>query len=322
MAALAAALADGRMPHAWLFAGERGIGKASLAWRFARTLLSAPAGGGPEPLPFDPPTHRLMEGGAHPDFVRLERLEKPAKGNAEARLARGISIEQVRGLSRLLNSASAMGGRRVVLVDAADDLEAPAANALLKNLEEPPAGVVFLLVAHAPGRLLPTIRSRCRLLRMNPLSDADMAIVLGRIAPALAGAERDALLREAEGSPGRAAGMLGLDLAGLEASLAIVAQGGEPGRREAGRLAAALAPVSARERLAAFVELVPRVLAARARSAGPAALGDMLARWDEARRLGEGAITPYQLEPAALVLTLCAQIAGADQTGDRQATDR
>ncbi len=325
-ATLAQALSGDRMPHAWLLAGPRGIGKATLAWRFARALLSesgeGQATGEPSSLPFERRTAMLMDAGAHPDFALLERLEKPAKAGGEVARARGISIEQVRGLSRLLNSASSMGGRRVVLIDAADDLEAPAANALLKSLEEPPTGVVFLLVSHNPGRLLPTIRSRCRLIRMKPLDEATMRTVLQRIAPSLPELEQAALIREASGSPGQAATMLGLDLAGLETALNVVAGGGEAGRREAARLAATLSPASARDRLEAFVALVPRLLAARARVAGPDELGMLLARWEDARKLGEGAITPLQLEPAALVLSLCGQIAAAGDMGDRPEAGR
>src|SRR5690606_18711357 len=104
------------------------------------------------------------------DFALLERLEKDDKKGEAGQLARNITVEQIRGLSRLLHSAPSMGTRRIVLIDSADDLETGAANALLKNLEEPPEGAVFLLVAHRPGRLLPTIRSRCRVLRFSALN--------------------------------------------------------------------------------------------------------------------------------------------------------
>ena len=106
---------------------------------------------------------------SHPDFKLLERLPK---ANSEE-LARSITVDQVRGLQPLFATTPSLSPRRVVLIDAIDDLERSAANALLKNLEEPPAGTIFLLVSHAPGRLLPTIRSRCRLLRFDPLDDDD-----------------------------------------------------------------------------------------------------------------------------------------------------
>lgn len=174
IAQLIAAPDAGRMHHGWIFAGPQGVGKAGIAFDFAKRLLVLGAGGAAPADRLAPPDGdvavKLMDAGAHPDFMRLERLEREdRKGESGGTLARNISVDQVRSLSRLLNNAPSMGSRRVIVVDSADDLEAGAANALLKSLEEPPAGAVFVLIAHAPGRLLPTIRSRCRMLRFQPL---------------------------------------------------------------------------------------------------------------------------------------------------------
>ena len=113
-------------------------------------------------VPDDHPAARLVAAGSHPDLMRLERLARD--GGTE--LARSINVDQVRGLQRLFATTPSMSPWRAVVIDAIDDLERGGANALLKNLEEPPPNTVFLLVSHAPERLLPTIRSRCRLLRL------------------------------------------------------------------------------------------------------------------------------------------------------------
>jgi DNA polymerase-3 subunit delta' len=312
IAELIAAPNSGRMHHGWIFAGPQGVGKAGIATDFAKRLLVSGAGRAVladrlAPDPSDPAV-KLMDAGAHPDFVRLERLERDDKKGEGGSLARNISVDQVRSLARLLNNAPSMGDRRVILIDSADDLETGAANALLKNLEEPPAGAVFLLIAHAPGRLLPTIRSRCRMLRFQPLEDEAMALALADALPDLSVQERVTLGRSAQGSPGQALAIRALDLPGLEQSLVLIASGDRRAEGERARLAQSLSPVSARPRLEAFVDLVPRFIADRTRGASGRALADGLAAYEEARRLSAGAITPLQLEPGALVLRLCETI--------------
>jgi DNA polymerase-3 subunit delta' len=152
-----------------------GIGKALFADKAALRVLAQgtgqPVAASGLDIPDDHPTARLMAAGSHPDFVRLERLPKDTGGD----LARSITVEQVRSLQRLFATTSSMSPWRVVLIDSIDDLERPAANALLKSLEEPPPNSLFLLVSHSPERLLPTIRSRCRHLRLGPLDSEAMA---------------------------------------------------------------------------------------------------------------------------------------------------
>ena len=207
-AELLSAHAQGRLAHAWLIGGPRGVGKATLAYRFARYVLKQGRSGegdlfGAPPAslyvpPEDPVFHRVAAGG-HADLLALER-ERGERGV----LKTVISVEQVRSLNGFFSLTSAEGGWRVAIVDSADEMNPAASNALLKILEEPPPRSLLLLVAHAPSRLLPTIRSRCRRLTLRPLAEAAVAELLGRLRPELGAEERIALARLAEGSPGRA----------------------------------------------------------------------------------------------------------------------
>jgi DNA polymerase-3 subunit delta' len=314
ISALMEACDASRMHHGWIFAGPRGVGKAGIAFDFAKRLLVAGAGRAVPKDGLAPGAEdscvRLLDAGAHPDFVRLERLERDGKGEAGS-LARNITVDQVRSLSRLLHSAPSMGSRRVILIDSADDLEAGAANALLKSLEEPPAGAVFLLVAHRPGKLLPTIRSRCRVLRFQSLGEGAMAEALDELLPDLPAAERSILAASSEGSPGQALAMRQLDLPGLERALDAISSGGRSAESERAALIGALSGVAARPRLEAFVDLVPRYIARKLRSSSAQKLGPGLAAFEEAQRLGAGAVTPLQLEPGALVYMLCETVAQA-----------
>ena len=179
--AFMAAMRGGSLHHAWLIAGPQGVGKASFARAAAMRMLADAAdpdsGSTGLEVPEGNRTRSLMEAGSHPDFRVLARLPKdPDKPDQD--LARSITIAQVRTLQPLFATTPSMSPRRVVVIDAIDDLERGGANALLKNLEEPPAGTIFLLVSHAPGRLLPTIRSRCRLLRFEALSDDEVGDML------------------------------------------------------------------------------------------------------------------------------------------------
>jgi DNA polymerase-3 subunit delta' len=208
-----AAHQSGRLHHAWLMAGPRGIGKATLAWRFARFLLCGQqqgglfGGGAAEGLdvPADAPGRSLVDARSHPDLFHLRRTLNPDTGRMRAEIA----VDDVRELGAFMHMTPAMGPWRVAIIDAADEMNRNAANAVLKILEEPPPNAVLLMVAHAPGRLLPTIRSRCRRLALAPLTEATVVRLLGELAPDVKEAERAALARLAEGSIGRA-----LDLAG------------------------------------------------------------------------------------------------------------
>ncbi|MFO1158034.1 MAG: DNA polymerase III subunit delta' [Reyranellaceae bacterium] len=205
-AAMLAAHGSGRLHHAWLLAGPRGIGKATLAWRFARFLLCGQGGGGlfgeaPGGLDVaaDAPGRSLVEARSHPDLFHLRRT----LGDS-GRMRLEISVDDVRGLGAFMHMTPAMGEWRVAIVDAADEMNRNSANAVLKILEEPPPKAVLLIVAHAPGRLLPTIRSRCRRLVLKPLADDVVIRLLGEYAPQVPAEERALLARLAEGSIGRA----------------------------------------------------------------------------------------------------------------------
>jgi DNA polymerase III subunit delta' len=199
-AAILDGIRGGRMHHAWLITGPEGVGKATLAYRFARRLLA----GSPEAdsLALDPANSifRRVAAGSHADLLTIERvLNEKTK-----RMKTQIAVEDVRRINGFMSLTPAEGGWRVVVVDGAEDLNGASANALLKILEEPPARAILLLVCAAPGRLLPTIRSRCRRLRLTPLADEPMGQLLAQYLPQLGAQERGRLITLAEGSPGRA----------------------------------------------------------------------------------------------------------------------
>lgn len=301
---LLSALGGERLHHAWLLGGPSGVGKAGIARVFAKRLLGAKGAGGLSVLAGDP-IARLVDAGTHPDLVLVERQLRDTKKGETPTLARNITVDQIRALSRFLHLAPSMAERRVVLIDAAEDMERGAANALLKNLEEPPGATVFLLISHAPGRLLPTIRSRCRYVHFQPLDDAAMAQVLAQLEPDMPQAERLALARGAEGAPGRALAIRALDVAGLQSVLDRIARDGDPTHRERIALARQLAPKAAQPRYELFLDLVPHYIARRLRAGADAARADV---WEEAVALGQGAMT-LSLEPAATVFSLCGAVA-------------
>lgn len=306
--ALSGALDSNRLHHAWLFGGPTGVGKGGIARDFAKRLLGARGGAGTNDLRPDPGEQvtRLAEAGTHPDLVILERLIKDAKKGETPSLARNITVEQIRGLSRFLHLAPSMARRRIVIIDAADDMERGAANALLKNLEEPPRDTIFVLIAHAPGRLLPTIRSRCRFLNFRALAAQDMNDALAEAAPDLEAQERETLIRGAEGSPGRALGMRGYDLPALEAALNRIAETGDSSNAERIALARSLAPKAAQARYEGFLDFVPHYIARRLRRDHKD--GDRADLWGEAEQLGRGAIT-LSLDPTATIMALCGTVA-------------
>ncbi|MCB2013902.1 MAG: AAA family ATPase [Sphingobium sp.] len=291
----------GRLHHGWIFAGPHGIGKASLARQIALCLL---ADGEQESMVASShPSAKLFEAGTHPDYAELRRLEKD---NGD--LARNISVDQVRSLSRLLSTSSSVSKRRIILIDAADDMERGAANALLKSLEEPPRDTIFLLISHSPSRLLPTIRSRCRMLRLSPLGSADMAAALRQADPAMDEDEHHTLLRMGEGSPGRALALAGLGIGDMVAALERISQSGDPSNAERIALAKTLAIKSARPRYEAFLEQAPAYIATRARELTGPALAEAIAAWEAARDLAMTAI-PLSLDPATTVFELCSHAA-------------
>lgn len=319
-----------RLHHAWLLTGPRGIGKATLAWRIARFLIATPPqeddglfGAPPPPVSLDiPPDHpvaRRILAGAEPGLASVTR-----SANDRGVMRNEIVVDDVRKLGRFFGLSSADGGRRVVIVDCADEMNVNAANALLKMLEEPPARSVVLLISHQPSRLLPTIRSRCRTLRLSTLAPADMNAALEQAGSA-APENAEHLAALAAGSVGDAIRLISLDglrlydeLMGLLATLPRL------DRQRALGLAEACAQRGAADTYALLLNLIDIAMNRLARtgasgqppapeaSAGEAQLLQRLSpdpqqgrRWAEAASLVSGRMRhgkAVNLDPAALVL--------------------
>jgi len=272
-AAFLKSYSSGRLHHGWLITGPRGVGKATLAWRIARFLLAEPPT--PDGLFGDvaqTPTS-LDVPSDHPVARRTAALSEPRlfllRTNWNEKLKRfnkGISVEDARELKSFFNLSAADGGRRVVIVDSADDLNINAANALLKFLEEPPDDVVILLVCHRPSRLLPTIRSRCRELRCATLSASDMAQAMSAAGSDSSGDEK-ALAELAGGSVGDAVRLT--NLGGMESYgelVALFATLPRLDRPKALKLAESVAGRGKEQRLDLLLGLINQFLARTART--------------------------------------------------------
>lgn len=301
--ALRDAASSGRLHHAWLLTGPEGVGKGLFARAAARWLLAEAAGSRPEGGSFsiDPthPTARLIEAGSHPDLRVVERVTREKTGDQ----ARNISIAQIRALSSLFGATGGLSSRRVAIIDSVDDLEPKAANALLKSLEEPPADGIFVLVSHAPGRLLPTIRSRCRALRFAPLDNDVMAVIVADAMPDATATERDTLVAAGEGSPGRALRFAGLEIVTLDMTIDRLVTEGDPTNTIRSALASSLAPKAAQARYEAFLERAPSRLAQAAKGRSGPALERAVAAWSEARRIASGAVR-LSLDPQLTVFEI------------------
>jgi DNA polymerase-3 subunit delta' len=317
VAAFLDAHASGRLHHAWLLTGPEGIGKARFADGAALRVLAEGAGPPVDATGFNvPENHRiakLVAAGSHPDLMRLERLTK----ETGTELARSITVDQVRGLQRLFTTTATFSPWRVVVIDAIDDLERPAANALLKSLEEPPPNSLFLLVSHAPERLLPTIRSRCRQLRLSALEPDAMAAALSGALDDPEPGEVDELVRIGEGSPGRALAFRGLKIEALDRAMQALAEEGDPTNARRAKLAAELAPKSAQPRYEAFLARAPSFVASIARDRRGPALAQALQLWERARDLAGGA-TRLSLDPHSVVFELGGMLASLSPVGQLQ----
>lgn len=277
--ALASAYRAGKLHHALLLAGPQGIGKATLAFHLAYHLLRHPdAAAAPAQLvPPDPGSalFRQIAGGQHPSLLYLTRpVNERTKGFKTA-----LTVEEVRKVGRFLSMTAHDGGWRVVIVDPADDMNRHAANALLKSLEEPPARVLFILVAHAPGRLLPTIRSRCHMVRLQPLGLDALRDALAGLGVGGEGAGR------ADGSVRKA--LLAELYGGAEIATTLETLLSAPGLdvATAYRLAEAVSARDAAVQFAIFNDSLLERIAAEARSrldAGDIHRGERLARlWQQ-----------------------------------------
>ena len=294
------ALGSARMHHAWILTGLKGLGKAQFARAAAAQLVA-------EPGIKQPPLEM------HPDILipehppeNKEEVKKREDGQPYKR-KRSIPIDEVRTLQRRLTTRPTLGNRRVVIIDPADDLEKNAANALLKSLEEPPEGTFFLLVTHRLGRLLPTLRSRCRVLRFTPLADDQIEAILRESAPGADAATRAAAIAAAEGSPGAALEFVAQDLGKLhQLMLRLIAEGDEHFALR-GALAEEIGARPDRERQQAAIDLARAVVAAELGQAA-ARDGRVIEAHGQLVRLG-AQLPTYNFDPGLVAMELGALLA-------------
>jgi DNA polymerase III subunit delta' len=317
--ALLNAYRSGRIPHAWLIGGPQGIGKATLAYRMARFVLShgqplAPVVQRAADLSVDPndAVARQVAAGSHGGLLTLERT-----ANDRGVMRTVITVDETRETIAFFGSTAAAEGWRICIVDTVDELNPNAANALLKILEEPPQQSLFLLVSHAPARVLATIQSRCRKLRLRALSTDD---VIGAAAAAADLDQSDPALREAadaaEGSVARALTLLGGDALRLQQrTAALLERLPEVDPRELHTLGDSLG-TSDRVALAAFIDGIDRWIAERLHADDASANQNLprLARlaevWEKIVRAARDTET-YNLERKPLVFSVFGWLADA-----------
>ncbi|MBP6442112.1 MAG: DNA polymerase III subunit delta' [Sphingorhabdus sp.] len=280
----ATACHSGKIHHGWILAGPRGIGKSAFALRAAAMLV-------------DPENAyaSLIARGSHPDILSVKRLPKETLKEDEViddatEFKRSITVDQIRGLQQSLTTRPGLSNRRAIIIDAADDLERGGANALLKSLEEPPVGTFFFLISHASDRLLPTIRSRCQILRFEALDDADMAHILQRAAPEVSADELQALIRLGNGTPGQALDFLGLDLKEIEDAMTAIVRTGDRDNALRSNLADKLALKAAQPRYEAFLRRAPSLIAEYTRKLDATQTSNGVAAWEAASGLAARAI--------------------------------
>ncbi|MDC0886362.1 DNA polymerase III subunit delta' [Altererythrobacter sp.] len=296
------AMAGPRMHHGWILAGRSGLGKMDFALAAARKLVAE--GAGPQP------------NGDHPDIVILTRPpkdDKEDKKRADGKpfeRKRNISVDQIRGMQRRLTTRPTIGSKRVIIIDPADDLEAGASNALLKSLEEPPAGTFFLLVTHRPARLLPTIRSRCRVVRFAPLAEEDVRTFLQANAPEASSDAIAAAVSASGGSPGAAIEFLEQDMAPLAQLMRQILTQGDAEFQLRGQLSAAIGSRPARERIQATFDLARTILAEQMQVLPPARLTALADAHADMVALAGQAPT-YNFDPGFLAMEIGSLLASA-----------
>jgi DNA polymerase-3 subunit delta' len=310
---LAQAYRAGRFHHALIASGPRGIGKATLAFRLAYHILANPnPSDAPETLTAvdtSSTLFRLMAQGAHPSLLHLTR--PPAERGSGYKSA--LTVDELRRVGRFLSMTSHDGGYRIVIVDAADDMNRNAANALLKSLEEPPPRTLFFLVVHSIGRMLPTIRSRCQLVKLKPLDDADLVQAVGAVSPGT-DASFDGLADRAAGSVRDA--LLMTHFGGLDIADAVDALVGASRFNVAAayRIADAVSGRDSSVQFQLFNEHVAAIAESRARAAAKAgdaeAAARIAAQWANIRqKTGETDI--YNLDKRQHIVSLLGQLCDA-----------
>ena len=298
------ALGGERMHHAWILTGRRGVGKGTFALQAARELVGGPG--------ID----------NHPDVIVLThppKDDKEAEKRAEGKpyeTRRNIPVDEIRAMQRRLTTRPTLGERRVVIIDPADDLEPSASNALLKSLEEPPQGTSFMLVAHRMGRLLPTIRSRCRVLRFPAVPDDAIDAILQREAPETDQATRAAAIAASAGSPGVALEFVGLGLGELHKLMQQLVRSGDPDFARRGKLAEAIGARPDRQRQLAAIDLARSVVTEAMRGVANRDIPALAEAHAELSRLAAQAPT-YNYDPGLLVMEIGSLLAALAAPSER-----
>ncbi len=310
---LAQSYASGKGHHAILIEGPEGIGKATLAFRFANHVLNHPDFGSAPPALADPdpssPVFRQIAGGASHNLLYLSRPADPKTG----KLKSGITVDEVRKAGKFFSQTSGTGNWRIVIVDTADELNRSAANAILKMLEEPPKRAMFLVLSHAPGKLLPTIRSRCLPLVLRPLAEDDLIRALGHLGISLPGNTARRIIDLAAGSVAQAIKLVnygGLEI--INAFDSVVAAKGPAQRKAMHKLADAVAQRDSDTLYGFFVDHIGEFVSDRARDA--AVSGDInraygLSRLHSAIAERFTIADAYNLERKQTVLTVLGELA-------------
>lgn len=310
------ALRGGRLHHAWLIGGPRGIGKATLAYRVARWLVANPrVTEVPDTLAVSPenPAARQIAALSHPNLVALRRVQAPGAKTLPTR----ISVDAARTVLDLFGATAGNEGYRICIVDSAEDLNANSANALLKMVEEPPPRSLFLIVSHAPARLLPTIRSRCRALNLRPLEEQEVRGVIEGFPSSFTQPRAEALARASslsEGSVARAVALLDPSTADLVGEVETLLAGIQsPDWRRILKLAETLNGREAEEAFAMALDALQRFLGDeidRRQNEGP----DRLVRLVEASERVQTAAREaaiYNLDRRPVVLSAFEALAAA-----------
>ena len=298
-----AAIGSRRMHHAWLLAGARGLGKRAFARAAAAELVREPGG-------------RLPDASKHADILILDHLpkdDKEADTKAEGQpyeTRRNITVDQIRAMQHRLTTRPTLGERRAIIIEPADDMEKGAVNALLKSLEEPPVGTYFLLIAHQPGRLLPTIRSRCRSLRFAPLTKDELDAVLLRDAPEADSSARADAIEAARGSPGIALAFVAHEFGPIHQLMQRILHEGDERFALRGALAAQMGPKPARERIFAVLDLARTELSAELAEAPRERQLRIIEAHGALARLSAQAPT-YNFDPGLLIMEIGGLLASA-----------
>lgn len=302
-----AALAGERMHHAWMLAGKRGVGKMHFAVEAAKLLVAEPGVTAPD---------------NHPDILILSRLpkdDKEEKKRAEGKpfdTKRNISVAQIRAMQQRLTTRPTLGSRRAIIIDPSDDLEKGASNALLKSLEEPPIGTFFLLVTHRPARLLPTIRSRCRIMRFPDVANADLDRLLSNEAPDVDIATRQAAITAAAGSPGIALEFVERDLGRMFTIMQRIMTEGDSDFMLRGQLTDSLGARPSREKILAAIDLARSVVSGAISSANRADYPAIVDAHAELVAL-TGQAPTYNFDPGLLIAEIGSLLAAAAGPRDR-----